>query len=196
MLSQTNWWVVEPEMCTHNCVLCVCVCGWGSWRSWLLEGQVNCWTYCGLWRLIGRPVSMCKYLRHRSEYQQLECSCGLGGGKPRCHQLRTLGSRGSNWADWDPSFWRRELYILVSVPTIGSFSWSAREGSRMRLLVFVQVLHMPVCVDECGWLCIQVNMYCIHVFMYVPAGNICYWLNTGAWSCGSLDLLMPYLATP
>lgn len=66
--------------------------------------------------------------------------------------------------------------MFVSVPTIRSLSWSAREWDRMRLLVFVflQVLHVPVCVDEHGWLCIEVNMYCMHVFMCVRAGNTRY----------------------
>jgi len=46
----------------------------------------------------------------------------------------------------------------------------------MRLLVlfvFVQVLHVPVCVEQCGWLCIDVNRYCVHVFMCMPTGNTC-----------------------
>lgn len=67
--------------------------------------------------------------------------------------------------------------------------------SLLVVFMFVQVLHVPVCVDQWGWLCIQVNMYCIRVFMCAPTGNTCYWLVPGARGCGSLVLLMSDLAT-
>lgn len=35
------------------------------------------------------------------------------------------------------------------------------------LFVFVQVLHVPVGVGQCGWLCIEVNLYaCVYVRAY------------------------------
>lgn len=108
-------------------------------------------------------VDVCEY---RSEDLKLEWGCGLQGGVATCYQVGSQASRGSNWAERvsDPRRWTSEHYILVSVPTIGSLSRSAREGNGMRLLVvfvLVQVLHLPASVDQRGWLCVQGSIYCI-----------------------------------
>lgn len=155
-------------------------------------------------------IDVCEY---RSEDLKLEWGCGLQGGVATCYQVGSRASRGSNWADRvsDPRHWTSEHYILVSVPTIGSLSRSAREGNGMRLLVvfvLVQVLHLPAGVDQCGWLCVHL-LYIIYnrcyLYIYIIyIGSIycilclCVCLlrihATGGTS-GSLDLLRLDLTT-
>ena len=93
-----------------------------------------------------------------------------------CHKLGSLGSRGSYWAHWcmNPAVRHPHcIYAHTHIPTSRSPSCWAREGSRVRPLLYVLSVFMWVlCVCLSVLICAAQSMYtCIYdadVFVHMP----------------------------
>ena len=105
----------------------------------------------------------------------------------KCQQLGRLGFRGSYRADWvsEPGCWRDPpcTYVHIYFLTSRSSSCSAREGSRMRLLV-LSVFLWVLCLWSV-WLATYVCIYmvCMCVLSACADWEYIFSLNTG-WTRG------------